>query len=79
MTKLEEYLFHPRIDFPDDVAFLKERIVQLSKVPDELVQKMYRDFSEDMYCANWLYIKESGTIDEFRQWLSEEISEIPWG
>lgn len=64
-----------QIDFPEDVRELITKIPILAGLSDDVVDKLYSDWSEDFYCASWLCLSES-SIKEFEYWLNEEIEEV---
>lgn len=70
--KRYEYLLNQGIEYPADVAKLKEACPELAELKDGEVQMLYREYS-DMYCAGWLILDDR--VDEFVQWVTAEVDE----
>ncbi len=58
------------VTFPEDVATLRAGVHELAHYPDFVVEVLYEKWSEDYYCAGWLYLSDE-RIDEFRNWFVE--------
>ena len=41
-------------------------------VSGEAIEKLYRQFSDDMYCAGWMGVSEE-RIEEFANWLEDHV------
>ncbi len=61
-------------EYPWDVALIKKAIPELETLTNRQVERFYRDYSEDMYCAGWLIVTEDG-VDSFKNWLEMDIKE----
>ena len=62
----------PPCDYPEDIERLKQGIPQLNLLSDLKIQLVYREYSEDMYCARWLILNDHG-VEAFNNWLQEEV------
>jgi len=66
-------MFSDVIEFPDDVHALKADIPRLERLPDPVVQLLYRRFSEECYAAGWI-VRDEGTTGNFEVWFDEELA-----
>ncbi len=71
MTRLDAWGKHNKIEYPEDVARLKEGIPELADIPDAQIQDMYAFWSEAHYCASWL-IMNADTCAQFQEWILSE-------
>lgn len=70
MSKIDDYLDDADKVDPlnaEDVTWLKNRIAELRHVPNGVIEKMYREYS-NMFAAGWLILDEN-TIQSFKSWL----------
>lgn len=73
MTRLESILSGGQnVRHLEDVKELQEAIPELTSLPVTVVEMLYGDWSEDMWCASWHVLSKS-IIKEFRSYLLEEI------
>jgi len=73
MTRFERTLLQMGpIQWPEDVAKLKEALPALNFLTNYQIQELYGSFSEEQYCAGWLVLDEN-TIKEFEEYLNEEV------
>ena len=67
MKKINELFSEESVQFPSDVATLKQCIPQLRGLSNSTVEELYSDFS-DGWAAGWLILDDE-TIENFRHWL----------
>ena len=60
------------IEYPEDIKKLKEYFPELKALSDSKVQEIYREYSEDYYCAGWLILTEDSR-KEFSEYLQGEM------
>mgnify|MGYP003291714302 CR=1 FL=1 len=67
-TRNESYLY----DYPEDMAKILNYLNANGKlfVSGITIEKLYREFSSDAYCAGWMGVSEEH-IEEFARWLEE--------
>lgn len=69
MTNLEK--FFDNIDYPEDIAKLRNEIPVLCHYTNNEIQQLYRWWSENYFCADWMVVG-TGSIREFESWLNAE-------
>ena len=59
-------------DHPEDIGAILSYLAEKGKIlcSDETVERMYREFSDDMYAAGWMCVDER-ILEEFSDWLAE--------
>lgn len=59
-------------DYPSDMEQILDFLNKNGKLlcSEETVENMYREFSEDRYCAGWMGVDEDRLV-EFADWLAE--------
>lgn len=60
-------------EYPED---MKQILSYLNKVGEihvsnKTIEKLYRDYSDDIWCAGWMEI-DSNILFEFANWLAEK-------
>lgn len=69
------YEKHTSQDFvyPDEMKRILEYLNEHGTllVKPLTVEKLYREFSEDEYCASWLCVDDD-VLEEFANWLNEK-------
>ncbi len=75
MTRLEQKLLgvDTTIRYPEDIAKLQAEIPELADLPRHVVQALYEDWSEYFYSASWMCMDESRFVEEFAEWLREDV------
>jgi len=59
-----------------DITRLKAAIPELALLPDLVVASLYRTYSEDSCCANWLALADSADATrDFERWLFGDSSQ----
>lgn len=62
-------------DKAQDIANIREYIVELKAMPDKEIIYLWETFSQNLVnCANYLYVDEL-TIRKFKEWLDEDNNE----
>ncbi len=74
MNRLDSWGKNFRIEYPEDIVKIRTIIPELKNISDHQIQDMYAFWSEQQYCASWHIIFE-GVVEEFRDWILEEITE----
>lgn len=59
-------------DYPEDMAAILSYLTQNGTLlcTEETVERLYRDFSDEKYCAGWMGVDEE-LLEEFANWLDE--------
>ena len=62
----------PVYDRPEDMAKILEYLAENGtlQVSGTSVERFYREFSHECYCAGWMSVREE-TLAEFADWLAE--------
>ncbi len=74
MKRIDALFSSYKVRYPDDVATLKSSIPELAAVNDFVVELMYRNWSEEYFCAGWLILSPH-IVNEFAEYLREDILE----
>ncbi len=74
MTRLDSWRKNVKIDYPEDLAKIRNIIPELKDISDAQIQDMYSFWSEYFYCASW-HVIFAGVVEEFRDWILEEVTE----
>lgn len=73
---LEQRVFVPfqKIEYryPEDMERIMSYLNSRGKVnvSEKMIERLYEDFSEHMYCAQWLIVSEE-ILNQFSEWLSD--------
>lgn len=61
-----------KLMFPDDMKRIISYLEQKGDVfvADVIIEKMYKQFSEEVYCAGWMELTDD-MLKEFEAWLHE--------
>jgi hypothetical protein len=77
MTRLEAFLGRENdydSVYPEDIKTLRKGIKELDKLTDSQIEMLYREYSEECYCASWLSVSE-GSLKDFDFWLNEDLKD----
>lgn len=57
--------------FPDDVCKISKYLEANGElfIPVEIVEELYEQFSDELYCAQWIIPNET-RLNEFAHWLN---------
>ena len=58
--------------FPEDMKLILDYLNAHGKVlvKDSTIEDLYYRFSDEKYCAGWIYVSED-ILAEFEEWLNE--------
>lgn len=70
--KVYERFIEDRFDYPEDMSIIIKYLKSRGKilVSYSTIEELYRDFSEDKYCAGWMTVN-GDILEEFEEWLHE--------
>ena len=62
-----------RFDYPEEMEAILNFLNEHGHIlcTEETVQRMYREFSDEKYCAGWRCVDEE-VLEEFADWLAEQ-------
>lgn len=63
---------NPVYDYPEEMVKILDYLNAHGKlqVSGETVERLYRDFSDDIYCAGWMGVNDQ-CLGEFADWLAK--------
>ena len=61
-----------KFTFPEDMKLILNYLNAHGKilVSDSIIEDLYYDFSDEKYCAGWMYVDDQ-MLKEFEEWLNE--------
>lgn len=62
------------MSYPEPVQELRMRIQALRSLPDWVLDLCWASFSEECYCASYLFWSDSH-LEHFKQWLERRMGE----
>lgn len=71
MRRIDRLLGNDKCDYPGDVRQLRMYVTEIRHLADSEVERLYKEFSDDMYAAGWMRV-DRYTCNSFQSWLNHD-------